>query len=63
MAVDVLLLPGARELLDTLRPRYRLAALSNSNAVHWDRNTMDLGVTGLFDAAFESMGFMPAAAG
>ena len=48
------LLPGARELLDTLRPRYRLAALSNSNAVHWDRNTTDLGVTGLFDAAFSS---------
>lgn len=48
------LLPGARELLDALRPRYRLAALSNSNAVHWDRNTSDLGVTGLFDAAFSS---------
>lgn len=48
------LLPGARELLDALRPRYRLAALSNSNAVHWDRNTTDLGVTGLFDAAFSS---------
>lgn len=48
------LLPGARELLETLRPRYRLAALSNSNAVHWDRNTSDLGVTGLFDAAYSS---------
>lgn len=48
------LLPGARELLEALRPRYRLAALSNSNAVHWDRNTTDLGVTGLFDAAYSS---------
>lgn len=48
------LLPGARELLNALRPRYRLAALSNSNAVHWDRNTTDLGVTGLFDAAYSS---------
>lgn len=48
------LLPGARELLDALRPQYRLAALSNSNAVHWDRNTTDLGVTGLFDAAYSS---------
>ena len=48
------LLPGARELLDALRPRYRLAALSNSNAVHWDRNTTELGVTGLFDAAYSS---------
>lgn len=48
------LLPGARELLDALRPRYRLAALSNSNAIHWDRNTTELGVTGLFDAAYSS---------
>lgn len=31
-------LPGARELLAELRPRYRLAALSNSNAIHWQRN-------------------------
>src|SRR5882672_2628966 len=46
--------PGARELLDALRPRYRLAALSNSNAVHWDRNSTELGVTGLFDAAYSS---------
>lgn len=48
------LLPGARELLSALRPHYRLAALSNSNAVHWDRNTTDLGVDGLFDAAYSS---------
>ena len=48
------LLPGARELLDSLRPRYRLAALSNSNAVHWDRNTTDLGITALFDSAYSS---------
>jgi HAD superfamily hydrolase (TIGR01509 family) len=48
------LLPGARELLDVLRPRYRLAALSNSNAVHWDRNTADLGVTALFVGAYSS---------
>ncbi len=30
--------PGVRELLAELRPRYRLAALSNSNALHWKRN-------------------------
>jgi putative hydrolase of the HAD superfamily len=48
------LLPGARELLDALRPRYRLAALSNSNEVHWDRNTTDLGITALFDSAYSS---------
>lgn len=29
--------PGALELLDRLRPTYRLALLTNCNAVHWDR--------------------------
>lgn len=29
--------PGALELLDRLRPDYRLALLTNCNAVHWDR--------------------------
>jgi len=48
------LLPGARELLESLRARYRLAALSNSNVVHWERNTEELGVTGLFDVAYSS---------
>jgi putative hydrolase of the HAD superfamily len=42
-------LPGAVELLDSLRPQYRLAALSNSNVLHWERNTNDLGVTGLLN--------------
>src|SRR5437762_9320639 len=36
------ILPGARELLDQLRPRYRLAVLSNSNELHWERNTNEL---------------------
>jgi putative hydrolase of the HAD superfamily len=31
-------LPGAVELLARLRTRYRLAALSNSNEMHWNRN-------------------------
>jgi putative hydrolase of the HAD superfamily len=48
------LLPGAEELLASLRPRYRLAALSNSNELHWDRNTVDLGVTGMFELAISS---------
>jgi HAD superfamily hydrolase (TIGR01509 family) len=48
------LLPGAVELLTLLRPRFRLAALSNSNELHWDRNTNDLGVTGLFEVAISS---------
>ncbi len=29
--------PGALELLARLRPRYRVACLSNSNALHWDK--------------------------
>jgi len=48
------LLPGARELLASLRPRYRLAALSNSNELHWDRNSNDIGVTELFEVAISS---------
>jgi len=51
------LLPGAAELLESLRPRFRLAALSNSNELHWERNTQDLGVTGLFELAFSSHQF------
>ena len=46
--------PGARSLLRSLRNNYRLAALSNSNATHWDRNVSDLGLLDLFDSAFSS---------
>lgn len=46
-------LPGARELLDELRPRFRLAALSNSNAAHWDR-LAELGVLDAFELALGS---------
>ena len=45
--------PGARETLDALRPRFRLAALSNSNAVHWRRNAA-LGVPEPFERSFAS---------
>jgi putative hydrolase of the HAD superfamily len=48
------LLPGAEALLASLRPRFRLAALSNSNALHWDRNAKDLGVEALFEFAISS---------
>src|SRR5215208_2809762 len=48
------LYPGAAELLSLLRPRFRLAALSNSNELHWERNTNDIGVTGLFALAIAS---------
>jgi putative hydrolase of the HAD superfamily len=36
--------PGAAELLKALTPHYRLASLSNTNALHWERmvNKMDL---------------------
>lgn len=46
-------LPGASELLDELRPRFRLAALSNSNPAHWERLAA-LGVLDAFEAAFGS---------
>jgi putative hydrolase of the HAD superfamily len=29
--------PGAFELLESLRPQYRLASVSNTNEIHWDR--------------------------
>jgi epoxide hydrolase-like predicted phosphatase len=48
------LLPGAVELLASLRPRFRLAALSNSNELHWERNANDLGVNELFEVAISS---------
>jgi glucose-1-phosphatase len=48
------LLPGAVQLLTLLRPRFRLAALSNSNELHWERNTNELGLTGLFEVAISS---------
>lgn len=48
------LLPGAAQLLAALQPRFRLAALSNSNELHWERNSNDLGVTGLFEVAISS---------
>ena len=46
-------LPGVHETLDALRPRFRLAALSNSNEIHWRRNA-ELGVQGPFERSFAS---------
>ncbi|HEX2566146.1 MAG TPA: HAD family phosphatase [Burkholderiales bacterium] len=46
--------PGARELLAGLRPRHRLACLSNSNEVHWERMERELAVFELFETALSS---------
>ena len=40
--------PGAFELLESLRPQYRLASVSNTNEIHWDR----FSTTWKLDAAF-----------
>lgn len=48
------LLPGAAELLAELGPKYRLAALSNSNILHWTRNDVVIGVQAYFERAFSS---------
>jgi epoxide hydrolase-like predicted phosphatase len=48
------LYPGASELLAELRPRFRLAALSNSNELHWRRNERILQVPVLFERVLSS---------
>jgi putative hydrolase of the HAD superfamily len=48
------LLPGAIELLAELRKQYRLAALSNTNALHWRRLEGEFGIPGLFERVFTS---------
>jgi glucose-1-phosphatase len=48
------LLPGSEALLASLRPQFRLAALSNSNELHWERNMNELGIDRLFEMAISS---------
>lgn len=45
---------GALELLDELRPDFRLASLSNTNELHWERFTRDWRLPDRFHANFPS---------
>lgn len=46
--------PGAHTLLDELKGRYRLATLTNNNAVHFERITRTLDLGRYFDDVFAS---------
>ena len=46
--------PGSYELLDQLSATYRLACLSNTNALHWPRVCGELGLARYFEHAFAS---------
>lgn len=48
------LFPGVRDLLASLRPRFRLACLTNCNAVHWPRFLGEMGLRELLDHPFSS---------
>ena len=45
---------GVHNLLDELRPHYRLAVLSNTNELHWPRMMHDMQLAGQFDHYFAS---------
>lgn len=45
---------GATELLRELRPRFRLASLSNTNELHWERFSREWDLPSHFDANFPS---------
>ena len=47
-------LDGALELLDELRPRYRVACLSNTNRLHWPERFRAMGLLERFERAFAS---------
>ncbi|OGT80155.1 MAG: hypothetical protein A3J35_01915 [Gammaproteobacteria bacterium RIFCSPLOWO2_02_FULL_52_10] len=46
--------PGTQELLDRIPSDYTLAALSNSNTLHWPRMMNDLGLASVFEHLFAS---------
>lgn len=45
---------GVPEMLERLQGKYRLAALSNSNALHWPRMMKELGLGGMIPDAISS---------
>ena len=47
-------LPGARGLLDELRPHYLVACLSNTNRLHWPWMSRELGLGRRFHRVFPS---------
>ena len=46
--------PGAKALLRSLKPHFRLGILSNTNEIHWPRMRDDMGLGKLFDVSFPS---------
>ena len=46
--------PGTQELLDRIPTNYTLAALSNSNNLHWPRMMDGMGLAEIFEHAFAS---------
>ena len=48
------LYPESAALLATLRRRFRVASLSNTNEIHWERYERDWSLPGRFDANFPS---------
>lgn len=48
------LFEGVEDLLNDLRDRYRLATLSNTNAIHWPKLTSQMGLGTLIDTHFPS---------
>lgn len=48
------LTPHIKDLLDRLRPHYRIASLSNTNVVHWSAISGHLGLSSFFHQNFPS---------
>ena len=46
--------PGAFEFLKNLSTKYRVAALSNTNEIHWPRITHEFGATAVFEKIIAS---------